>query len=83
MPKGEFAHWLLSRATTPDRAEATVGDLLEESESRSDIWFWRSVLQTTVRMALTAESRRSWILFLALLDTAIFPVLIWFYASGG
>lgn len=83
MPKGELAHWLLSRATTPDRAEAAVGDLIEESELRSDFWFWKTVLRTTVRLSLTAESRRTWILFPALLDSTVFPVLIWFYASRG
>ncbi len=41
-----IAQLILSLATTPDRAASTVGDLLEEADTRGSLWFWPSVLWT-------------------------------------
>ncbi len=46
MPNPAIAQLILSLATTPDRAATTVGDLLEESDTRGSLWFWSSVLGT-------------------------------------
>jgi hypothetical protein len=43
---GKMAQLILSLATTPDRAASTVGDLIEESDTRGSLWFWSSVLRT-------------------------------------
>jgi hypothetical protein len=39
-----LAEWLLCRVTTPAHASARVGDLLELSQTRGTLWFWRAVL---------------------------------------
>src|ERR1035441_7999782 len=46
MRNATAAEWILSLATTPDRAASTVGDLLEEASARGVFWFWSSVLRT-------------------------------------
>ncbi|MEP7354680.1 MAG: hypothetical protein ABI824_15740 [Acidobacteriota bacterium] len=47
MQKANIAEWILSLAMPPDRAHSSVGDLMEEGESRSRPWFWFSVVQAT------------------------------------
>jgi hypothetical protein len=44
MRNAQVAEWILSLVTTPERAAATVGDLLENAASRSRFWFgvWRT-----------------------------------------
>ena len=42
----QVAEWILSLVTSPDRAAATVGDLMEDIASRGSVWFWIGVLQT-------------------------------------
>ena len=78
MPDARFAQKLLALVTPPERAESAVGDLLEQSESRGEFWFWRSVLQLTVAHAMTAESRKHWTMLPALLDITVFVTLIFF-----
>lgn len=47
--KGErIAEWLLSRITTPARAAAQTGDLLEIARTRGALWFWCAVLGNVV-----------------------------------
>jgi hypothetical protein len=45
MRNASIAEWILSLATSPERAAATVGDLLEKSSS-----FWLSVFGTFVSL---------------------------------
>jgi hypothetical protein len=40
------AEWILSLVTAPDRAAATVGDLMEEGSAHGVGWFWSNVLRT-------------------------------------
>jgi len=81
MPEGGLAQWLLTRATTPERADAVVGDCLEQAQSRGQLWFWKSILQTAVSLSLTSECRRSWSLIPALMDSTVWAVLIYFFAG--
>ena len=46
MPNATAAEWVLSLATTPERAASTVGDLMEEAPPRGALWFWSNVLRT-------------------------------------
>jgi len=54
MGKVDAAEWLLSLTTTPERAAATAGDLTQEAAGRRRLWFWWSVLRTTVSLAWRA-----------------------------
>jgi hypothetical protein len=44
MFKADIAEWILSMTTTPERATATAGDLLQESSTRGSLWFWSNLL---------------------------------------
>ncbi len=46
--KLSIATWVLSLATDPARATATVGDFAEESSSHSLAWFWHQIAATTL-----------------------------------
>jgi len=81
MPEGGLAQWLLSRATTPERADAVLGDCLEQAQLRGQLWFWKSILQTAVSLSLTGECRRSWSLIPALIDSTVWAVLVYFFAG--
>jgi hypothetical protein len=50
MLKARVAEWILSLVTRPDRAEATVGDLLEDRTSRGDLRFWISIGETALSL---------------------------------
>jgi len=50
MRSARIAEWILSLATIPERAAATVGDLLEEAGSHGVVWFWTSILSTMVAL---------------------------------
>lgn len=52
MPDSNVAQRLLALFTSPDCAEAIVGDLIEER--RGSIWFWRHVLITVVKLSRSA-----------------------------
>ena len=47
MRKARIAQWILSLVSTPERAAATAGDLIEAAAVRGALWFWASVLGTT------------------------------------
>ncbi len=49
MHNARIAEWLLALVTTKDRAAATVGDLMEQN--RGAVWFWASVLGTSLSIA--------------------------------
>jgi hypothetical protein len=46
MPKTTPAEWLLARVTTPDRAAAIMGDLVEMAAIRGRLWFWTAYART-------------------------------------
>ncbi len=46
MPSATAAQWILKLVTTPERAAAITGDLLEVSSRRHPVWFWLSLLRT-------------------------------------
>jgi hypothetical protein len=50
MLKAKVAEWILSLTTTHDRATSTAGDLIEESSTRGALWFWSSLLRTTLAL---------------------------------
>jgi hypothetical protein len=54
MCKGSIAEWILSLATTRDRATSTAGDLLEEAAFRGVCWFWVSLLRATISLVWQA-----------------------------
>jgi hypothetical protein len=43
-----YAEWVLARLTTPARAAAILGDLLEVSTTRGRLWFWIAYTRTLV-----------------------------------
>src|ERR1044072_535564 len=45
-----LAEKVLALFTSPDRAEAIAGDLVEARGERGSIWFWRQTLATTVAL---------------------------------
>jgi hypothetical protein len=46
----QIAEWILRLATSNDRAESTMGDLVEGAATRGVIWFWSSVLRTAASL---------------------------------
>jgi hypothetical protein len=46
MRNARIAEWLLSLVMTPERAMATVGDLIEATPARHVLSFWASVIST-------------------------------------
>ncbi|HTS35522.1 MAG TPA: hypothetical protein VMH04_07625 [Candidatus Solibacter sp.] len=48
MPSSRFAEWMLSRFIGRSRASTVVGDLLETTQRRGDLWFWTSVASVIV-----------------------------------
>jgi hypothetical protein len=61
MNHDRIAEWLLESVTTRARATSMVGDLRETAASRGEIWFWRSVVATTVALmwrGMVADPRR-------------------------
>jgi hypothetical protein len=48
MLKTSIAQWALRRSASAERAEAALGDLLEQAPSRGAFWFWKSVFQVTL-----------------------------------
>ena len=50
MRNAYIAEWILSLVTTPERAAATVGDLLEDGGGHGVVWFWASVLSTMLAL---------------------------------
>jgi len=46
MRSARVAEWILSLVTSPDRAAATVGDLMEAANRYGAVWFWTGVLRT-------------------------------------
>jgi len=48
MRKAQIAEWILSLVTTSERAEATVGDLIEATPGRRARSFWASVASTVL-----------------------------------
>jgi hypothetical protein len=82
MRKAAIAEWILSLATTPERAASTVGDLLERPSG-----FWLSVLRTFASLILDAliSSPARIIGWVALTTLAQYPLLLliqfaWFHA---
>ena len=65
MLEGKFAQRLLCLFTSADRAEAIVGDLLEESRTRGRGWFWLQTAGTALTLCLknvgTAPARSLWV----------------------
>jgi len=51
MRNTHLAEWVLSLVTSRERAVSTVGDLLEEAETRGALWFWASVGWTAWSLA--------------------------------
>jgi hypothetical protein len=50
MRNGRLAEWILSLVTAPERASATVGDLLEDRAQAGALRFWGAVFVTTVSL---------------------------------
>jgi hypothetical protein len=50
MHNARLAEWILSLVTTPERASATVGDLLEDRVHTNALRFWSAVLITTLSL---------------------------------
>ena len=88
MSKVEIAEYLLSFTTTPERATSTAGDLMEQSAVRGSVWFWRTLVTTTVslvwRELTLAPGQMAWLGFRAVVIQAIFiPVIIVVGIVGG
>src|ERR1019366_521350 len=86
MRNATAAEWILSLATTPDRAASTVGDLLEEASARGVFWFWSSVLRTASshlwRDLRAAPLRILGLAFSGLLAYLVLIVCLGFLESG-
>src|SRR5688572_21720826 len=54
MFKVDVAEWILSMTTTPERAAAAAGDLMQESHTRGSLWFWANLLKTTASLVWRA-----------------------------
>jgi hypothetical protein len=50
MRNARLAEWILSLVTTPERASATVGDLLEDRVAAGALRFWTAVVLTSLSL---------------------------------
>jgi hypothetical protein len=50
MRRGRLAEVLLSLVGPADRAASAVGDLMEETNRRGTVWFWRSLMRLWLSM---------------------------------
>jgi hypothetical protein len=50
MRNARLAEWILSLVTTPERASATVGDLLEDRVAPGALRFWTAVVLTSLSL---------------------------------
>ena len=50
MRNARLAEWILSLVTTPERASATVGDLLEDRVAPGALRFWSAVMLTSLSL---------------------------------
>ena len=57
MRRSVFAQAILSLLTTPDRAEALAGDLIEDGARYGPAWFWCHLLRSGWALFLRALSR--------------------------
>jgi hypothetical protein len=48
MAKAALAEWLLSLALPRDRSAAAIGDWLESTGERGNLWFWSCVFRTLI-----------------------------------
>jgi hypothetical protein len=72
MRRGRLAEVLLSLVGPADRAASAVGDLMEETNRRGTVWFWRSLM----RLWLSMLGRD---LLVAPLTMALSCVAAWFF----
>jgi hypothetical protein len=76
MRKANIAEWILSLTTTPERAAATAGDLIQEASARGTLWFWSSVFKTAAshiwRTWVDAPARTVGLAFAAFLFEILF-----------
>jgi hypothetical protein len=76
MRSGRLAEILLSLVASSDRAASTVGDLMEESDARGRLWFWRSLTRLWLSLlgrdllaapfAMAVSSAIAWFLYMGL-----------------
>ena len=79
MDKARVATWILSTVVAPGQARSAVGDWLEDSGMRGNIWFWKCVSRTVVAHIWTglAESPRS----IAILGLRAWVYSLWITAG--
>jgi magnesium-transporting ATPase (P-type) len=54
MQRADAAEWILSLATSPERAASIAGDLAEEAPSHGTLWFWGSLTRTVASLVWRA-----------------------------
>jgi hypothetical protein len=76
MRKADIAEGILSLTTTPERAAATAGDLVQEASARGTLWFWSSLFKTAAshiwRAWVDAPARMAGLAFAAILFETLF-----------
>ena len=76
MRKANIAEWILSLTTTPERASAAAGDLIQEASTRGTLWFWSSLFKTAAshvwRAWVDAPARTLGLAFAAFLFESAF-----------
>lgn len=75
MRKADIAEGILSLTTTPQRAAATAGDLMEEASARGVVWFWSSLFRTTATLAWRNFSEAPWSLTMLAMKSMWFTCL--------
>ena len=92
MRKVALAEWILSLTVAPDRAATTVGDLVEDATTRGVLWFWSSVLWTTLShflrdlgaspMRMIRLAFWGWLTQIYLTLLIAFPLVTWSLITG-
>ena len=54
MHRADAAEWILSLATSPDRAHSIAGDLAEQAPFHRTLWFWGSLTRTAASLTWRA-----------------------------
>jgi hypothetical protein len=80
MRKADIAEGILSLTTTPQRAAATAGDLMEEASARGVLWFWSSLFRTTATLAWRNFSEAPWPLTKLAMKAMWFGSFYWLVA---
>ena len=80
MTKSQIAEWILSQVLPPDRVTSIVGDWLEDTPKRGNLWFWSCVIRTAISHLWNDLTQRPASLLSLALRSCLFSLAV--YMTG-